>query len=227
MPALTSDAGVYNLEIQPGATLDLGTHTLTVEGSLVNNGILRQTQNVPGGITAHFLNIGNATGAQDKYYGVEISPDGAMNNTTVEVFGNKECTTTDPTDTVNRCFQINPSTPQTARLRFYYLNSEADRHKPGSVQVWHWENSSGWSNAGTVEQRSQVFPEYHWIEVSGVNAYSTYAISEKVGGPTAISLKQFSPGRGDAAAPILVLLFAIGFTVAGIAMVRHAHRERK
>ena len=42
-PDLERYAAIYNLEIQPGASLELGTYSLTVEGDFVNNGKLQQT----------------------------------------------------------------------------------------------------------------------------------------------------------------------------------------
>jgi len=85
IPVLGSDAAVRNLEIQPGANMDIGTHTLTVEDTLINNGVLRQTKNsVLSGSTTNFLNITNASGAQLKYLGLEITPtSGPMGSTTV------------------------------------------------------------------------------------------------------------------------------------------------
>ena len=71
------DAQVDGLIIDPGAVLDLTDRTLTVEGTLTNNGTLKQTQGVATGDTTEFLRITNQAGNQTKYYGVDITPSGA------------------------------------------------------------------------------------------------------------------------------------------------------
>ena len=193
MPVLTADAAVRNLEIESGASLDLATYQLTVEDTLVNNGTLKQTQSsVPAGSTTKFLSITNASGAQMKYLGLEITPDSSsMGNTSVAISGNSECTVTDPTDTVNRCFEITPTNQETATVRFYYLVDELDGQDPTAMKAWHW-GGSGWSEAGSVEKRDDVYPDYNWVEVSGVSAYSPFTLSDKVGGPTVVALREFT-----------------------------------
>jgi hypothetical protein len=70
----TADAAVHSLRIQPGAALDLGEHTLTVEGLLTNQGTLRQRREVGPGETAPFLRIQNQGGTQTAYYGLDLMP---------------------------------------------------------------------------------------------------------------------------------------------------------
>lgn len=219
MPVLGSDVAARNLEIQTGASLDIGAHKLSVEDSLVNNGILKQTiSTVPAGSTTEFLHITNTSGAQDKYHGLEIHPtSGAMGSTTVEIHGNAECTVADPSDTVNRCYNISPSNSQSADIRFYYRDSELDGQDPASMQAWHWAGS-GWTTAGIVETRDDIYPDYHWVDASGVNAYSPFTLSDKVGGPTVVSLKYFSSSStniliGAALISGILALVTIGFVL--------------
>jgi hypothetical protein len=69
-----NNAAVNNLTVSSGAVLDLTNRQLTVEGTLVNNGTLKQTRNVAAGGTTNFMRITNLAGTQAKYYGVDISP---------------------------------------------------------------------------------------------------------------------------------------------------------
>ena len=213
MPLLTADAAVRNLEIQPGAVLDMSTYELTVEDTLVNDGTLIQTiSSVPSGEKTEFLNITNASGAQQKYLGVDISPtSGAMGSTTVQISGNAQCTVTDPTDTVDRCFDITPAAQESATIRFYYRSDELDGQDPSAMKAWHW-GSGGWSPAGTVDTRDEIDPDMLWIEVSGVSEYSPFALSDKTGGPTVISLRELGvePSTGLFAAVVLTILILSG-----------------
>ena len=221
MPVLTGNAAVRNLDIQPGASLDIAAYKLTVEDSLKNNGTLIQTRSsVPSGAATGFLYITSASGAQQKYLGVELSPSsGAMGSTTVQISGSAECTVSDPSDTVNRCFEITPSSVQTADIRFYYLVSELDGQDPDSVRAWHW-GSSGWTAAGTVDVRDDVYPDYNWVEVSGVNVYSPFTLSDRTGGPTAVTLVEFAPRPNASLFGLLVLLAIVLITSGGFVLAR-------
>jgi hypothetical protein len=70
----SSNAAVEELTINAGAELDLTTRTITVEGTVSNNGILKQTRDVSVGSTTQFLRIKNQAGTQTQYYGADISP---------------------------------------------------------------------------------------------------------------------------------------------------------
>ncbi|MCP4541012.1 MAG: DNRLRE domain-containing protein [Chloroflexi bacterium] len=72
-----ADAAVDSLTIETGAVLDLGDRVLTVEGTLSNDGTLKQTMDVSEGSTSNFLRITNLAGDQTKYYGLDITPSSA------------------------------------------------------------------------------------------------------------------------------------------------------
>jgi hypothetical protein len=174
---------------------------------------------------ASLLNVTNASGAQDKYHGVEIKPStGSMGSTTVAIRGQSQCTTTDPTDTVNRCFEITPSVPQTAAIRFYYQDNELDGHDPQAVQAWHSNGGTSWSLAGTVDDRGLLPTGTHWVDVSGVTAYSPFALSETVSGPTVVQLVRLA-GRDQPGKLFAVVLIGL----LSLAPLGHSlgHKTRK
>ncbi len=215
MPLLSGNAGVFNLQIQPGASVDLGTNALTVQENLDNQGTLKQTiLSVPGNGQTSFLHLTNASGAQDKYFGLNLTPTGgAMGSTTVQIRGNAQCTDADPTDTVNRCYEVAPTTPQTANVRFYYLEGELDGQAPGSLNAWHW--SSGWSPAGTTGARGVQPTGYRWVDTSGVTAYSPFTLTEKVSGPTAVTLASLSAQSQSQPWLAWLLIGVTGIALAG------------
>jgi hypothetical protein len=65
---------VHDLTLAKGAVLDLTQHTLSVEGTVTNDGILRQTKSLRAGGTTDFLLLADAAGKQVKYFGLEITP---------------------------------------------------------------------------------------------------------------------------------------------------------
>ena len=79
------------------------------------------------------------------------------------------------------------------------------------MKAWHW-GSGGWSPAGTVDTRDEIDPDMLWIEVSGVSEYSPFALSDKTGGPTVISLRELGvePSTGLFAAVVLTILILSG-----------------
>jgi len=211
MPVLSSDVELCNLELQAEASVDFVSHKASVEHNTEVNGKLIQTiENVPAGRTTAFLSLTNASGAQEKTYGVEITPtSGNMGSTTVSITANTECTVGgDPSDTVNRCFDITPTTAQTADIRFYYRASELDGQDPDDIQVWRWSGGS-WVAAGTVTGRGQNPAGYHWVEVSGVSSYSPFTLSDEVGGPTVVALNRLVTRSTPGVVGGLVLLGAL------------------
>ncbi|MFO7742596.1 MAG: S8 family serine peptidase [Anaerolineae bacterium] len=75
------DAAVNSLTVDAGGILDLTTRILWVEGTLISNGTLKQTQGVAQGRSTEFLRITSLSGTQTKYYGLDISPAGAASTT--------------------------------------------------------------------------------------------------------------------------------------------------
>ncbi|GEM_PF-4917116 len=138
----------YNLTVNAGATLDVGTNTLFNAESVTNNGALQQTRTVSGATA--FLNVRNSDGGQ-KYFGVDIT--GNLGGTTVKVAGNQECANIHSnSDPVLRCYTITPGSAGTATVRFYYRYAELRANqKPTNLKVWKY------SGSGTA-----------WNEVTGV-----------------------------------------------------------
>jgi len=74
-PVVSSSNGASkDLTVDPNAVLDLTTRTVTVEGIVVNNGVIKQTANVSLSSTTNFVRLKNQAGNQTKYYGVDITP---------------------------------------------------------------------------------------------------------------------------------------------------------
>lgn len=120
------------VDMQPGADLSIDD-----SGQLVNHGTLQQTK-VVSGTTSFFMVNGVPSESYPpppptlKYAGVVITPTaGSLLTTTVRLKGDQTCAP----GTVLRCFEIQPTNPMSATLRFYYLGSEADGNSAPNVYV--------------------------------------------------------------------------------------------
>ncbi|MBN1661921.1 MAG: choice-of-anchor J domain-containing protein [Anaerolineae bacterium] len=178
--ALDSNLSVdRNLIVGNGTVLDAGTHDITaVGGTLTNDGGLRQTKDVPDVATTSFLGVGTT------YYGVDLVPtSGSMGETTVTVYGNQTCSGFDTA--VQRCFEIEPGTDRMADITFYYR--DAEENGQDASNVYHW-NGSAW-DLQTLDTRDRSGVENNWVRVTGVGAYSPFALANNA--PTAVSLSYF------------------------------------
>jgi hypothetical protein len=180
---LGDDLAVLNdLTVNADAIFDLSTHDVTVEGAVANNGTLRQQRDAPAGATTQFLRITNAAGDATKYYGVDITPDGEMGSTTVEIRGNQAGCTSDPTDALfTRCYDVTPISPQNADVRFWYTEAERNDQDAHGVVLWHWDGLA-WDQAGdgySYSEDSEICTSGGgtacWIEASNIDGFSPFA----------------------------------------------------
>jgi subtilisin family serine protease len=170
-----------NLTIQPGAGLDLGVSTITVEGSVTNRGELRQSKNTASGVV-EFLHLKNAAGSDTRYYGVDIAPLANMGNTLVAVKGDQTCNAGDAA--VLRCYEVTPTTANPSDITFYYSPDEANGvNSPAS---YHW-NGAIWEGplAGTCGSNGPAL----FVTTQGVSNYSTFAVRDS--SPLAVTLASF------------------------------------
>lgn len=173
-----------NLTIATGSTLALGAYDLTVDGAVTNNGALAQTKTVNAANTA-FLNLKNKAGTADKYFGAAIDPGaGNMGSTTVKVSGNQLCAGAHAG--VKRCFDLAPTAPQTAAVTFYYTEAERSGANASNLLVYHWNGStSAWDLQGGTTTRGGS-GDSQWARVTGVAAYSPFALNSD--SPLAVAL---------------------------------------
>ena len=98
--------------------------------------------------------------------------------------------------------------------------SELDGEDAEGLRVWHWGGTS-WSAASTVDGRDDVYPDYNWVEVSGVTTFSPFTLSDRTGGPTAVALMEFASRSNTSLVGILILLAVIIVTTgAGFVLAR-------
>ncbi len=185
--ALGDHAAVQNdLAVNAGGKFEMGAYHLTVEGSVANNGALAQTRTVNGDGTA-FLNIKNAAATVDKYLGATIDPGSSnMGSTTVTIWGNQLCP--GASFGVKRCFDLAPTTAQTAAVTFYYAEAERNGVGNSAMLVYHWSGTDWDQETGTFSRGGSG--DGQWVRVTGVDAYSPFSLNSD--SPTAATMAGFS-----------------------------------
>ncbi len=167
-----------NLLVSNGV-MDLTTNELTVEGTVTNNAGMQQSRDVSTvGTPYSFLNIMNKAGNNTKYYGVEMTPDGSagLGNTVVQIDGNQTCTTSVGDSLVKRCFDITPTTSNSATIKYWWLEGERNAQSANAIKVWDY-NSGSWAQVGTTATYGETGTSCTadgscWAEWTGISTFS-------------------------------------------------------
>lgn len=184
----------HDLTVNAGATLDLGTQTLTVDNTLTNNGTLKQTKLVNNS-TVEFLRVRDAANSTDKYRGVDITTSGNMGNVTVTIKGNQTACTTNPSDPLlKRCFTITPTTAQVATIKYWYTEAERNGQNANGLKVWHYDGPpANWTQVGSSYTYSEGGINCTsggglacWMQATNINTYSPFGLGSG-DKPTAIT----------------------------------------
>ena len=206
----TSYGPVTNLTVDSGATLELSaSHSLKVDGTVTNNGTLKQTQTV-NNATVAFLNIKNIAATTDKYFGVQIQTTNNLGSTTVSVSGNQVCSQANGYP-VKRCFVVNPTNTANSNITFYYRQAELQTgQNANALKAWKY-NGSAWSPAGlgtTTASACSGGAINCSVLVNTVSSYdppgfgpeaSSGPFARKESSPQAVTLADFSAAQqGDA-----------------------------
>ncbi len=186
-----------NLTVNAGTTLDVGTNTLfNADGTVTNNGTLKQTRNV-NNATVAFLNIKNSAGTTDKYFGVQIATTNNLGSTVVSVSGNQVCSQANGYP-VKRCFNVTPATQASADIKFYYQQTEMQGQAYNTLNVWNY-HSSAWNavTRGGDSGSCGINAINCYVQGNSISTYSPFAL--KVTSPQAVTLADFSAAQtGDA-----------------------------
>ncbi len=206
-----------DVTLADGALLNVGTGSLSVEGSVNNNGELRQT--VPATVVStpvDYLHIFNDAGTVQKYYGLTLTPTGgSLGDVEVRIHGNQpECTTHPIDPLMDRCFDISPTTVNSATIRFYFTEAERNGQDANNLVVWHHVGAGGWVLIGDNFQHSEMGTSCLtaggmgcWLQADNIDDFSPFGLAGATSGtPTAISLRAISINTDGAAATILLFV---------------------
>ncbi len=206
-PVLNVDPTVVDLRLETGAELTIPNgRSLTVNHALTNNGLLRQEIDIQSAALTRFLHITGSGG--DAYYGVDITPADAMGLTTVEIRGNQATGCNQGDQLAQRCFDISPTTPQEATVRFWYLHAENNGEDVPTMKAYHW-NGGSWDQLDADGELRGTEGPYEWVEVDNVDSYSPFGLADgSPNNPTAVSLQTlYASTPTNYALAITALLF--------------------
>ena len=132
-----------------------------------------------------------------------------MGDTTVSVHGHQNCPNGNG-DAVQCCYEIEPTTSQTASVTFYYLDNEANGNT--EPNVYHW-NDSSW-DPQTFDSRD-TSGDPNWVCASDISSYSPFALSDNP--PTAVTLSYFAakPSAGLEASLVWPWLVGVATVIMG------------
>ena len=171
-----------NLAVNSGATADLGSNDWTVEGTVTNNGTLQQTRNISdgsGSTSYEFLMLRNAAGSSTNYYGVQMTPSGgqALGSTTVQIKGNQDCTSNAADPLARRCYNITPSSAQSATIKYWLTEAERNGQTQNALKVWDYNNSA-WVQVGTTASYGGGCGSAAtcWVQWTGISTYSPMVV---------------------------------------------------
>jgi hypothetical protein len=163
-----------NFEIANGGTANFNSNMINVDGSVTNNGSIKQTKSVANNAMSEFVHITNIAGDTNKYYGVEITPStGNMESTTVEVKGNQTCDSS-VSSGVHRCYIITPTTDQTSSVKLYYSSTESNGNTAVNVNI---EDSGSWTPQSSTRGGSG---DALWAEGTNITSYGSFALVDSL-----------------------------------------------
>jgi uncharacterized membrane protein YtjA (UPF0391 family) len=188
---LYSDLAANDLTIQAGGELDLPVGvTLSVEGALTQNGRFTQTRTVLSGVPTAFLNIRNAAGSADQYFGLTLTPVGDMGDTRVTIAGNQNCTS-DPADVLlQRCFEVSPATPRRSVARFYYSQAELNGQIYNRLNVLRQTRRLPQGMPYRYSATCAAGQQDCWVEAINLAVYARFVFDSKVYPATFLPLIQ-------------------------------------
>jgi hypothetical protein len=202
-------------------------NTPVVTGTLVNSGTLKQVQTV--GASADdvkFLEFTDGAGTV-KYHGVEITntlPATSMDLVTVTVKGNQPCTTDATSKPIRRCFNIAPTTPATATIKFWYTSSELNDNNLAGLKVYHWGGAQPWITytAGLV---TGIEGSDSFIQVGDIGSFSPFVLDDSATGPTAVTLRDLTATPSASNDLAGVMLIVVGGLTGRLILRRRATRS--
>lgn len=207
------------LTVGSGGLFDANGNSITVSGTLTNNGTLKQTLAVNGAGTVDFFNTGSYGGAV-----LDAAGGGDLGSTTVTIRGNRDCSA--GMNTIKRCYAIdatnNAGRSATVKLAYYTTPANEENGLTcGTLEMYRWDGGA-WLAAGNTPTYS-CGGTTRTVQKVGVANFSPFVLAGPAG-PTAVSLASFvGRSSGDPFHPLGIPALGI---LCGLAMVRIQRRGR-
>jgi hypothetical protein len=203
---LTGNTTFYNLNVNSGSTLDVGSSVVAVNGTATNVGTIKRL--APAQTIALSADYTFNDGVGQPTAIIKQSAGTAMGNTTVQV--NAHTTTAHACSAatlggapVTRYYDITPTNGAnvTADITLYFFdgasNSEANGNTLANIAIFHCEGGT-WVRLSGGTYSTGTSGNYKWVKLAGhsYTAFSPFAIGGGVGAPTAVTLSSFDAKPG-------------------------------
>lgn len=210
---------VNNLTVNNGATVEfpLGATLPAVNGTVTNNGTLRQVKTVNNDDVEFLRILDNAT-TSTKYRGVEVDTINNLGTVTASVraidISSESCTTDSNSPAyVERCYTISAQNPNNAAtVTLWALDSERNGIVSSNLTPYHYD--SGWQLLSNITRGSNG--DYHYA--SGTTPSFSAFLLGGTSNPTAVSLQSFSANSANHWLAFSGLLILLGGS--GLALLR-------
>jgi hypothetical protein len=221
---LTQPETAACVDVMANATLDFGSHELTVNGAFSNRGTVKQTKPANDVNTlVEFLHVSGTAGTL--YRGAEVTPTTTgLGNVEVTIraadFDNDDyCTTTGADDGppyAERCFTITAETSAEALVRLYAHTDELAGLNVGDLRPYRFTGS--WDPL-TTNLATGTVGDFAYAEAD-TPGFSSFLLGGPIN-PTAVSLANISATTGALpSAPITLLALALLLLGSGMVYAR-------
>ncbi|MDJ0754635.1 MAG: M12 family metallo-peptidase [Ardenticatenaceae bacterium] len=216
-----------NLTTNSGGMANFADKGVSVEGTVINNGTLQAVKDAPASTNTTFLMITDAAATNTKFRGAEINPALNMGSTTVQIRGNQDCTSNPADPLMQRCFNITPTSAQSATIRYWFTEAERNGQDASTATVWHYDGGTSWSQGSSTSSYNHsetdatcdsVDGNQCWVEAVAVTNYSPFGVGSGLA-PTLVTLSQHgaAPTNGST---IIVLMGLLLLAFSGVILWR-------
>ena len=227
---LIGDAAANRVLVNPNATLDLSTFSLTSEDTVTNNGTMQQNLTVNNS-SVEFLHIRNSANNSIKYRGLNIDATTNSENLGDVTVSVKEvnsaagvyCTSTGDAspDYAARCYTISPITDPTnaVTVRLWGLTEALNGISESNLAVWHNTSNSTWvqlANRATGNDGAYSYAE------GTTSDFSPFLLGETGNGPTAVTFQSISVASQNIWWIVILLGSILLVLVSGV-ILHHKH----
>jgi Metallo-peptidase family M12B Reprolysin-like/Bacterial Ig domain len=177
---ITGSPHFNKLTINDGCTLEMSDYELVVDSLFDNDGVIRQTKLVNGNGWVTFNDAGG-------YGGLDINANGLdLGLTTVTISQNELGCTSEPGETIQRCFTIEPTntTERDADLRFYYDDEEQSQNSCSNMQAYQFDATNDLLfQLNRFATRCSISPRGLWVDGVTDFTVSEIVLGAAVGEP--------------------------------------------
>jgi hypothetical protein len=87
------------------------------------------------------------------------------------------------------------------------------------MKVWHWTGSA-WEEAGAGQQTGGDGQPYYWVEVTGIDSFSSFVLKSSGAAPTALAARRLTAQSSGLIWSLVSLLLLVGWLYGSLGFCR-------